>query len=334
MDLELNGKVAVITGGSLGIGKAIAQELALEGARVVICARRPELLQDAARDIEQETGGKVLAVPTDTTQPDQVANLFNVTIAEFGSVDILVNNAAVVGGLLQGPLEEATEELLTEDLDTKVVGYFRTAQAAAPLMKEQGWGRIINIGGMSGRYSGVISGVRNAAVAHLTKTLSGQLGPYGITVNTIHPGTVRTERTDEMYEEEALATGVPQGRHRPTSGQSAIDRTHRRIRRDSAPGVLPGLPKGRSHHGRGYCGGRRPWLGGVLLEQAGQKLQGIREAIYPAFPYHGSRAQEVIRPSCGCAHGRLKAKDASGARGIGISPNGTSMITGALRSSA
>ena len=128
-------------------------------------------------------------------------------MSEFGRVDILVNNAAVVGGLLQGPLEEATEELLTEDLDTKVVGYFRTAQAAAPLMKEQGWGRIINIGGMSGRYSGVISGVRNAAVAHLTKTLSGQLGPYGITVNTIHPGTVRTERTDEMYEEEALATG-------------------------------------------------------------------------------------------------------------------------------
>ena len=208
MDMELDGKVAVVTGGSLGIGKAIARELASEGARVVICARRPELLQDAASDIERETGGKVLAVPTDTTQPDQVANLFDTTMSEFGSVDILVNNAAVVGGLLQGPLEEATEELLTEDLDTKVVGYFRTAQAAAPLMKKRGWGRIINIGGMSGRYSGVISGVRNAAVAHLTKTLSGQLGPYGITVNTIHPGTVRTERTDEMYEEEALATGV------------------------------------------------------------------------------------------------------------------------------
>ena len=89
------------------------------------------------------------------------------------------------------------------------MGYFRTAQAAAPLMKRQGWGRIVNIGGMSGRYSGVISGVRNAAVAHLTKTLSGQLGPYGITVNTIHPGTVRTERTDEMYGEEAAVLGVP-----------------------------------------------------------------------------------------------------------------------------
>lgn len=208
MDLELSGKVAVVTGGSLGIGKAIARELALEGARVVICARRPDLLQGAAADIEQETGARVLAVPTDTTQPDQVANLFDAAMSHYGRVDILVNNAAVVGGLLQGPLEEGTEELLTEDLDTKVVGYFRTSQAAAPLMKKQGWGRIINIGGMSGRYSGVISGVRNAAVAHLTKTLSGQLGPHGITVNTIHPGTVRTERTEEMYEEEAAAHGT------------------------------------------------------------------------------------------------------------------------------
>ena len=208
MDLDLNDKVAVVTGGSLGIGKAIARELALEGASVVICARRPDLLQDAATDIERETGARVLGIPTDTTQPDQVAGLFEAAAAEFGRVDILVNNAAVVGGLLQGPLEDATEELLTEDLDTKVVGYFRTAQAAAPFMKRQGWGRIINIGGMSGRYSGVISGVRNAAVAHLTKTLSGQLGPHGITVNTIHPGTVRTERTDEDYEAEAAASGI------------------------------------------------------------------------------------------------------------------------------
>ena len=209
MDMELDGKVAVVTGGSLGIGKAVARELAREGAQVVICARRPGPLQDAASELEQETGRKVLAVTADTTKPDQVANLFNVTMSHFGRVDILVNNAAVVGGLLQGPLEEATEELLTEDLDTKVVGYFRTAQAVAPHMKRQGWGRIVNIGGMSGRYAGVISGVRNAAVAHLTKTLSGQLAPHGITVNTIHPGTVRTERTDADYEAEAAAKGIP-----------------------------------------------------------------------------------------------------------------------------
>ena len=166
----------------------MARELAREGAQVVICARRPGPLQDAASVLEKETGSKVLAVTADTTKADQVTNLINVTMSRLGRVDILVNNAAVVGGLLQGALEESSEELLSEDLDTKVVGYFRTAQAVAPHMKRQGWGRIVNIGGMSGRYAGVISGVRNAAVAHLTKTLSGQLAPYGITVNTIHPG--------------------------------------------------------------------------------------------------------------------------------------------------
>ena len=101
----------------------------------------------------------------DTTKADQVTNLLDVTMSRLGRVDILVNNAAVVGGLLQGALEESSEELLSEDLDTKVVGYFRTAQAVAPHMKKQGWGRIVNIGGMSGHYAGVISGVRNAAVA-------------------------------------------------------------------------------------------------------------------------------------------------------------------------
>ena len=209
MDMELDGKVAVVTGGSLGIGKAVARELAREGAQVVICARRPGPLQDAASELEKETGSKVLAVTADTTKADQVTNLFDVTMSRLGRVDILVNNAAVVGGLLQGALEESSEELLSEDLDTKVVGYFRTAQAVAPHMKRQGWGRIVNIGGMSGRYAGVISGVRNAAVAHLTKTLSGQLAPYGITVNTVHPGTVRTERTDSDYEAEAAAKGIP-----------------------------------------------------------------------------------------------------------------------------
>ena len=140
MDMELDGKVAVVTGGSLGIGKAVARELAKEGARVVICARRPGPLQDAASELERETGSKVLAVTANTTKADQVTNLLDVTMSRLGRVDILVNNAAVVGGLLQGALEESSEELLSEDLDTKVVGYFRTAQAVAPHMKTAGMG--------------------------------------------------------------------------------------------------------------------------------------------------------------------------------------------------
>ena len=104
-------------------------------------------------------------------------------MANLGRVDILVNNASTPGGLVQGPLAEASDELLMEDVNTKVIGYFRCAKAVEPHMRQQHWGRIINIGGLSGRQSGNISGLRNAAIAHLTKTLSDQLGPvrWGLT---------------------------------------------------------------------------------------------------------------------------------------------------------
>jgi NAD(P)-dependent dehydrogenase (short-subunit alcohol dehydrogenase family) len=129
-------------------------------------------------------------------------------MSELGRVDILVNNAAFPGGLVQGPLADASEDALLEDINTKVVGYFRCAKAVAPHMQQQGWGRIINIGGLSGRQSGNISGMRNAAIVHLTKTLSDQLGPSGITVNLIHPGATRTERTDPMNQERAQREGI------------------------------------------------------------------------------------------------------------------------------
>ena len=177
MDMELDGKVAVVTGGSLGIGKAVARELAKEGARVVICARRPGPLQDAASELE--TGDRQQSSRRDRRHHegrpgDQPVRCHDVPARESRYPGKQCRRS---GRAAAGALEESSEELLSEDLDTKVVGYFRTAQAVAPHMKRQGWGRIVNIGGMSGRYAGVISGVRNAAVAHLTKTLSGQLAP-------------------------------------------------------------------------------------------------------------------------------------------------------------
>jgi NAD(P)-dependent dehydrogenase (short-subunit alcohol dehydrogenase family) len=208
MDLELTGKVAIVTGASQGIGKAIALELAREGVDVALCARRREALEQAASELEQDTGRRILPVPGDTTDWDSVRRLVETTVATLGRVDILVNNAATPGGLVRGPLAEASEEALIEDINTKVVGYFRCAKAVAPHMQRQGWGRIINIGGLSGRQSGVISGMRNAAIMHLTKTLSDQLGPSGITVNLIHPGLTRTERSDPMYAERARQQGV------------------------------------------------------------------------------------------------------------------------------
>lgn len=208
MDLELTGKVAVITGASKGVGKAIARELAKEGVDVAVCARHRDELEATAGELEQETGRRILPVVTDTTNWESVRRMVESTVVTLGRVDILVNNAATPGGLVRGALAEASEEALMEDINTKVVGYFRCAKAVAPYMQRQGWGRIINIGGLSGRQSNAISGMRNAAVVHLTKTLSDQLGPSGITVNLVHPGTTRTERSDPMYAEQARREGV------------------------------------------------------------------------------------------------------------------------------
>jgi NAD(P)-dependent dehydrogenase (short-subunit alcohol dehydrogenase family) len=197
MELELAGKVAIVTGGSKGVGKAIAQELAQEGVNVVVCARHREALEETAKALAQATGRRIVPIVADTTRWESVTRLVETTLTELGRIDILVNNAATPGGLVRGALAEADEGALLEDIDTKVVGYLRCAKAVAPHMQQRGWGRIINIGGLSGRRSGVISGLRNAAIVHLTKTLADQLGPHGITVNLVHPGATRTERTDQ-----------------------------------------------------------------------------------------------------------------------------------------
>ena len=207
MDLELQGKTAIVTGGSRGIGKAIARELAREGVNVAIAARTAGPLEEAARELAAETGQRIIAVPTDTTRWDNVQRLVGTTVSEFGRLDILVNNAAMVGGQVRGTLAEAAEGDLVEDLDTKVVGYFRCMKAAVPHMQEQQWGRVISVCGLSARQSSIY-GLRNAAVVHMTKTFSDQLGPDGITLNVVHPGMTRTEATAARLAEAASRQGI------------------------------------------------------------------------------------------------------------------------------
>ena len=208
MDLGLTGRVAIVTGGSRGIGKAIAGELAREGADVAVCGRNRETIGEAAEALAKDTGRRVVPIVADTTQPDSVARLVDTALAQLGRVDVLVNNAATPGGLVSGPLADADEVALLEDINTKVLGYLRCAKAVAPHMRERGWGRIVNIGGLSGRRSGNISGLRNAAIVHMTKTLADQLGQYGITVNLVHPGATRTERTDAATEKRAATNAI------------------------------------------------------------------------------------------------------------------------------
>jgi NAD(P)-dependent dehydrogenase (short-subunit alcohol dehydrogenase family) len=208
MELRLKGKVAVVTGGSMGIGRAIAEALAEEGVNVAIVARSAGTLEDVAADISGRTGAEVIAVPADVTDTENVTAAMDRIAGHFGRLDILVNGAAHPGGLVRSQLEEAEPEGLLQDINIKVVGYMRCAKAAAPHMKKNGFGRIINLGGLTGRGSKQMSGMRNVAVCHLTKTLSDQLGPFGITVNVIHPGVVETPHIHELYAKEAKLQGL------------------------------------------------------------------------------------------------------------------------------
>ena len=208
MDLQLRGRVALITGGSLGIGRAIAEACAREGMDVAIVARTEAALEAAAAAIRDATGARVIAVAADVTDTGACARAVERTVQAFGRVDLLVNGAAHPGGLVRGSVEEADPEGLLKDIDIKVVGYFRMARAVAPHMRRAGFGRIVNVGGLTGRGSKQLSGMRNVAICHMTKTLSDQLGPHGITVNVIHPGVVDTPHIRELYEREAKLQGL------------------------------------------------------------------------------------------------------------------------------
>lgn len=208
MDLRLKGKVAVVTGGSLGIGRAVAQAFAAEGVRVAIVARSRGPLEQAAREIAEKSGAEVMAAPADVSNTEQVQAMMDQVADRFGRIDILVNGAAHPGGLVRSEIEQASPEGLLEDINIKVVGYMRCAKAASAHMRRGGFGRIINIGGLTGRGSKQLSGMRNVAICHLTKTLSDQLGPAGITVNVIHPGVVETPHIHELYAKEAKLQGL------------------------------------------------------------------------------------------------------------------------------
>lgn len=208
MDLGLAGKVAIVTGGSVGIGKETARKLAAEGVSVVIAARTVGALEAAAEQIRDQTNGTVWPIPVDTTSSQSVRELVAETVRRCKSVDILVNCAAAPGGLVRNNIEEADEDALLQDLNTKLVGYFRMCKACVPHMRAARWGRIVNVGGLTARCTEAMSGMRNTALVHLTKTLSDQLGPDGITVNIVHPGVTRTEHIEAWFAEMAKASGT------------------------------------------------------------------------------------------------------------------------------
>jgi NAD(P)-dependent dehydrogenase (short-subunit alcohol dehydrogenase family) len=201
MGLDLAGKRAIVTGGGTGIGFAIARELAGEKVSVAISGRRESVLLDAAARIRDDLGAEVLPVVVDTGSNDSVQALVATVQREFGGVDILVNNAAEQPAQRGPSYTDVTDEWFLRQLNVKVLGYLRTIRAAAPLMIENGWGRIINISGTGARQTvSVIGSVRNVSVAALTKNVADELGRHGINVTVVHPGATRTEQFLELQE--------------------------------------------------------------------------------------------------------------------------------------
>lgn len=210
MDLGLDGQVALVTGGSRGIGKATARQLMREGAQVAVLARDAEALAATAAEL----GGDTLPVTADTTRTDQVDEAVAQVVAAFGRLDVVVNAAATPASSSGGGpgLTGVDEDDFHIQLDTKTLGYLRVVRAAVPHLRSAGGGRIINISGMNARLTGAITGsIRNIAVVALTKNLADELGKDNIAVTCVHPGVTRTERdlTDTL---EAQSRGNALGR--------------------------------------------------------------------------------------------------------------------------
>jgi NAD(P)-dependent dehydrogenase (short-subunit alcohol dehydrogenase family) len=209
MDLELGGKRAVVTGGSRGIGLAVARVLAAEGCDVALLARDAATLAAAREKVEAESGRRVLAVRGDTADDESVRAAIASVTAAFGGVDILVNAAARANtGAVVG-IDGFDAAEFGEQINVKVLGYLRCIRAVVPSMRASGWGRIINISGLAARSAGAITGsVRNVAVAAATKNLADELGHHGVNVTVVHPGYTVTERTPGMLAAQAERQGI------------------------------------------------------------------------------------------------------------------------------
>ncbi|HTE86876.1 MAG TPA: SDR family oxidoreductase [Dehalococcoidia bacterium] len=225
MDLGLQGRVAIVTGGSEGIGYATAAALLGEGVAVSICARRPDKLAQAAEELRARMGGRLEAISADVSSPEEIGPFVRETERRLGPVDILINNAASfqVGG---------TSELRDEDwlyhLNVKLLAYVRFVRLVSPGMRSRGWGRIINVGGAAARQvtgAGGTAGPVNAAIMNYTKNIATEMAPDGVIVNLIHPGATRTHRheinVNRRIEREGISfdqaeretvKGIPTGR--------------------------------------------------------------------------------------------------------------------------
>jgi len=208
VDLGFAGKVALVTGASRGLGKAVADLLASEGASVAIAARDPEALEAAASEVRERSGADVLFHPTDVTREDQVSALVFSVIEKFGRIDVLVANA---GGPPASRFETTELSDWKTGIDLSLLSTILLCRAVVPRMKEQRSGRIVAVTSISVKQPVdglILSNTARAGVVGLMKTLSNELGPFGIGVNVVCPGYTRTDRLVELASRLSQQEGV------------------------------------------------------------------------------------------------------------------------------
>lgn len=206
MDLGLTGRKAIVTGGSKGLGKAIAGELMAEGASVVICSRHADELEATAAELAKQAGGEagtVLAMACDVTDPEQVARFTQAAVAALGGLDILVNNA---GGARPGQFATLTDDDWQADIEVKLLAQIRCTRAALPQLRRSKAPRVINISAVYGHYPDpafLASSVNRASCLSLSKALSIELGREGILVNSVNIGLVETPQWQNIHRRRA-----------------------------------------------------------------------------------------------------------------------------------
>src|SRR2546425_3017994 len=230
LELGLKGKVAIVTGGSEGLGRATAERFAREGVGVAICARRKEVVEQTAGATRPATGGEILAQPADVPRPDDVEGFVRAVVGRFGGVDILVNNA---GTSAAAGFEKVDDAAWQTDIDLKLMAAVRFCRLVIPIMKQRGGGRIVNvttIGGKAPRPQALPTSVTRAAGINLTKSLALEYAADRILVNTVCLGMAKSVQLARRAQDGDLEA------HWRGAGQAG-------------PGAPPGEPPGLSHPG-------------------------------------------------------------------------------------
>ena len=223
MEIRLDGKSAVITGASKGLGLAMAERFAASGADVAILARTPETLEEAKQKIQTSAKGNVAAVSCDVSKAADIRRAYDQVMSQLGKIDILVNNA---GQSTRGPSEELTDEMWQSDLDLKLFAQIRLARLVFPQMKQRRWGRIVNVLNIGAKAPGADSAptsVSRAAQMAFSKVLSQEGAPHNVLVNSLHVGVIVSDQIVRRHNREAAnvsldefirqaGRGVPLGR--------------------------------------------------------------------------------------------------------------------------